>query len=75
MQQLPHSGHKLSNVCFHKPVTWNRVDFTRRVLVVTKTKSGKDREIPMNPEVLKTLFALQSRSDGHEFVFVNPNSE
>jgi integrase len=52
-------------------LTWDRVDFSRRVLIVTKTKNGKDREIPMNPEVLKTLFALQSRSDGHEYVFVN----
>jgi integrase len=52
-------------------LTWDGVDFSRRVVVVTKTKSGKDREIPMNPEVLKTLFALQSRSNGHEYVFVN----
>ncbi len=29
----------------------------------------------MNSEVLKTLFALQSRSDGHEFVFVNPQTK
>jgi len=52
-------------------LTWDRVDFSRRVLVVTKTKSGKDREIPMNPEVLKTLFALRSRSKGQEYVFTN----
>jgi integrase len=52
-------------------LTWDRVDFSRRVLIVTKTKSGKDREIPMNPEVMKTLFALQSRSSGQEYVFVN----
>jgi integrase len=52
-------------------LTWDRVDFSRRVLVVTKTKSGKDREIPMNPEVLKTLFTLRSRSKGQEYVFTN----
>ncbi len=52
-------------------LTWDRVDFSRRVLILTKTKSGKDREIPMNPEVLKTLFALRSRSKGQEYVFVN----
>ncbi len=56
-------------------LTWDRVDFSRRVLILTKTKSGKDREIPMNSEVLKTLFALQSRLDGHEFVFVNPQTK
>jgi integrase len=42
-------------------LTWDRVDFSRRVLILTKTKSGKDREILMNPEVVKTLFALRSR--------------
>lgn len=56
-------------------LTWDRVDFSRRVLILTKTKSGKDREIPMNSEVLKNLFALQSRLDGHEFVFVNPQTK
>ena len=56
-------------------LTWDRVDFSRRLVIVTKTKSGKDREIPMNAEVLKTLFALQSRSMGHEFVFVNPKTK
>ena len=52
-------------------LTWDRVDFSRRVLVLTRTKSGKDREVPMNPEVVKTLFTLQSRSKGQEYVFVN----
>ncbi|MGH9971968.1 MAG: tyrosine-type recombinase/integrase [Pyrinomonadaceae bacterium] len=52
-------------------LTWDRVDFSRRVLILTKTKSGKDREIPMNPEVVKTLFALRSRSKGQEYVFTN----
>ena len=29
----------------------------------------------MNSEILKALFALQSRSKGHEFVFVNPKTK
>lgn len=29
----------------------------------------------MNSKVLKALFALQSRSKGHEFVFVNPKTK
>src|SRR5215211_7449331 len=56
-------------------LTWDRVDFSRRVLILTKTKSGKDREVPMNPEVVKTLFALQSRSNGQEYVFVNEKTK
>jgi integrase len=56
-------------------LTWDRVDFSRRVLVLTKTKSGKDREVPMNPEVVKTLFALQSRSNGQKYVFVNEKTK
>jgi integrase len=50
------------------------VDFSRRVLILTKTKT-KDREVPMNPEVVKTLFALQSRSNGQEYVFVNERTK
>ena len=34
---------------------WERVDLSRGVLVLTKTKSGKDREVPMNPEVFDIL--------------------
>ena len=55
-------------------LTWDRVDFSRRVLILTKTKT-KDREVPMNPEVVKTLFALQSRSNGQEYVFVNERTK
>lgn len=55
-------------------LTWDRVDFSRRVLILTKTKT-KDREIPMNPEVVKTLFALQSRSNGQDYVFVNEKTK
>jgi len=50
------------------------VDFSRRVLILTKTKT-KDREIPMNPEVVKTLFALKSRSNGQDYVFVNERTK
>ena len=55
-------------------LTWDRVDFSRRVLILTKTKT-KDREVPMNPEVVKTLFALQSRSNGQDYVFVNERTK
>jgi integrase len=47
------------------------VDFSRGILNVTKTKSGKDRDIPMNPDVLKTFLALREQSTGLGYVFVN----
>jgi integrase len=53
---------------------WDKVDFSRGVLIVTKTKSGKDRDIPMNPEVHETLRALRDLSTGQGYVFVNPRT-
>ncbi len=53
---------------------WDKVDFSRRVLVVTRTKNGKDREIPMNPEVLESLLALRESSKAQGYVFVNPRT-
>ena len=52
-------------------LTWDRVDFSRGVLIVTKTKSGKDREIPMNPEVFEILRAMREKSTGKGYVFVS----
>lgn len=53
---------------------WERVDLSRGVLILTKTKSGQDREIPMNPEVFEILSALREKSTGRGYVFVNPNT-
>ena len=53
---------------------WDKVDFSRGVLLVTRTKSGKDREIPMNPEVLEVLISLREGSSGRGYVFVNPRT-
>jgi integrase len=52
-------------------LTWDRVDFSRGVLIVTKTKSGKDREIPMNPEVFDIFRTLREKSTGKGYVFVS----
>ncbi len=43
---------------------WDKVDFTRGILIVTRTKNGRDREIPMNPEVLESLLALRESIKG-----------
>lgn len=52
-------------------LTWDRVDFSRGVLIVTKTKSGKDREIPLNPEVFDIFRAMREKSTGRGYVFVS----
>jgi integrase len=50
---------------------WDRVDFSLGVLIVTKTKSGNDREIPMKPEVFEALLVLRESLNARGFVFVN----
>jgi integrase len=39
-------------------LTWDRVDFSRGVLLVDKTKSGRRREVPMNRAVYDALSGL-----------------
>lgn len=39
-------------------LTWERVDFSRGVLLLDKTKSGRRREVPMNDAVYGGLSAL-----------------
>ena len=51
-----------------------RVDVSRGVLILTKTKSGKDREVPMNPEVFEILSAVRKQSIGRGYVFINPQT-
>jgi integrase len=36
-------------------LTWDRVDFQNGFIRVTRTKSGKAREVPMTPELTETL--------------------
>lgn len=44
-------------------LTWDRVDFSRGVLRVTKTKNGRSREIPMDRDVYDALVTLKGRQD------------
>jgi integrase len=43
---------------------WWQVDFSTNRLIVTKTKSGKPRHIPMNQIVRETLLELKETSNG-----------
>ncbi|MDQ3649917.1 MAG: site-specific integrase [Acidobacteriota bacterium] len=53
----------------------NQVDFSRNIVMARKTKSGKDRDIPMNSEVRNILFELCKGKTGEEYVFVNPKTD
>jgi integrase len=50
---------------------WSQVDFQRNFIHLIRTKSGKQREVPINSIVRDELLALQLKSDG-EFVFASP---
>ncbi len=45
---------------------WCNVDFNRNIIVVTKTKSKKNRNVPMNRLVTETLQGIERKS---EYVF------
>lgn len=47
---------------------WWQIDFSTNRLIVTKTKSGKPRHIPMNQVVRETLIELKETT-GTEYVF------
>jgi integrase len=42
---------------------WRNVDFSRNLIIVTNTKSGKDREIPMNSAVREALEGLSREGE------------
>jgi integrase len=44
-------------------LTWDRVDFSRGVVRVTRTKNGRSREIPMDQDVYEALSGLKGRQD------------
>lgn len=47
---------------------WKQVDFARNVILVTKTKTAKDRTMPMSSEVRSELLALRRESKS-DYVF------
>ncbi len=48
-------------------LTWDRVDFSRGVLLLEKTKSGHRREVPMNRGVYDALSPLARSEAGRAF--------
>jgi integrase len=48
-------------------LTWDRVDFSRGVLLLERTKSGRRREVPMNGAVYEVLSAIAGPREGRVF--------
>lgn len=49
-------------------LSWDRVDFSRGVLLLEKTKSGRRREVPMNDAVYAALSKRPGPRDGKVFL-------
>ena len=48
---------------------WNEVDFARGLILVKRTKNGRDRMIPMNSGVRETLAAIRQEATTEGQVF------
>jgi integrase len=53
---------------------WQNVDFARGVIHVTKTKTNRDRDVPLNSEARQFLLDVYKETSDEEFVFVNPKT-
>jgi integrase len=53
---------------------WANVDLQRRQILVTETKSGKDRIIPINSDLLQVLENLKRQKGSRGYVFPNPKT-
>ena len=63
-----HAGMRLGEIL---NLPWEFVDIQQGVITVTKTKSGKERKIPMN-YILKDIFTeLDRKKDNLKWVFFN----
>ena len=50
------------------------IDFVRNLILVTGTKTRKNREVPMNLEVREIMLRLCRSKSQDDFVFVNPKT-
>ncbi len=51
-----------------------QLDFARNVIIATRTKAGKNREVPMNSEVREVLLRLARHKRFGDYVFVSPKT-
>ena len=53
---------------------WTSIDFERGTILLTKTKAGRNRVIPINAELHEVLTALKAKSKS-EYVFTGPEGQ
>jgi len=56
-------------------LVWNRIDLTRKLITIPKSKNGMTRHIPLNSVALAAFQQLQKRTNGKEWVFANIHGE
>ncbi|MFC2160140.1 tyrosine-type recombinase/integrase [Acidobacteriota bacterium] len=54
-------------------LTWDKVDFKERIIHVEKTKSGRNRIVPINDFLFVELLKLKEKARS-EYVFTNPEN-
>lgn len=52
----------------------DQVDFARNVIVAARTKTRRNREIPMNSDVHEVLTKLCADKEGKDYLFPNPKT-
>ncbi len=63
-----HTGMRFGEIM---KLRWSEVDFSRNVIHIKGTKTGKDRGIPMSGKVRNELLALERQRASEEWVFPN----
>ena len=53
-------------------LTWDRIDFEGNILLLTETKGGKPRSLPINAQLREALLALYAHRGKSERVIIGP---
>jgi integrase len=53
-----------------------RIDFVRNIIIVTETKSGKDRKVPMNDKARELMLRLvdEAKTNDWKYIFTKPKT-
>jgi len=66
-----HTGMRKGEILSLK---WNQIDFSKSIIKVENTKSGRPRLIPINEFLFEELMILKRRNRKSHYVFLNPET-